>query len=64
MTVMPEQQRQPPFLSIVAPFYNESEALGRFFEVISQVLAGIQCRGYEIVCVNDGSRDDTLAISG
>ncbi|WP_349606601.1 glycosyltransferase family 2 protein [Cupriavidus sp. DF5525] len=58
---MPEQQRQRPFISIVAPFYNESEALGRFFEVMGPVLAGVECRGYEIVCVNDGSRDDSLA---
>ena len=48
-----------PFLSIVAPAYNESEALGLFFERLTPILDSTGL-AYEIVCVNDGSRDNTF----
>jgi glycosyltransferase involved in cell wall biosynthesis len=48
-------------LSIVAPCYNEQEVLDLFFERIDAELAGLGVE-YEIVCVNDGSRDHTLAV--
>ncbi|RAS11266.1 glycosyltransferase family 2 protein [Cupriavidus alkaliphilus] len=50
-----------PRVSIVAPFYNESAAIQHFFAKVKAVLADLGCADYEIVCVNDGSRDDTLA---
>lgn len=50
-----------PFISIVAPFYNESAAIPHFFEKIRRVLRDLGYSRYELVCVNDGSRDDTLA---
>jgi polyisoprenyl-phosphate glycosyltransferase len=46
-------------LSVLVPMYNESEVIPIFFDTINQVLADIDM-DYEIVCVNDGSRDDTL----
>ena len=46
-------------LSIVVPMYNESECIDRFFDELLKVLAEIT-ENYEIVCVNDGSQDDTL----
>lgn len=48
-----------PELSLVVPMYNEEAAIGRFFERVRPVLDACGCR-YEIVCVNDGSRDGTL----
>jgi glycosyltransferase involved in cell wall biosynthesis len=47
-------------LSVVAPMFNEVENLDYFFERVSSVLkkTGLS---YEIVCINDGSRDGTLA---
>jgi len=46
-------------LSIVCPMYNEEEALAAFFRRLVPVLAATGM-GYEIVCINDGSRDATL----
>jgi len=48
-------------LSIVAPCYNEQAVLDLFFERIEAELASLGL-DYEIVCVNDGSRDHTLAV--
>ncbi|WP_269504965.1 glycosyltransferase family 2 protein [Burkholderia sp. IMCC1007] len=49
-----------PLVSLVVPFYNEGEAVERFFDVVIPLMAGIEAIRFEIVCVNDGSRDDTL----
>ena len=48
-------------LSIIAPCYNEQAVLDLFFEQIDAELAKLGV-DYEIVCVNDGSRDNTLAV--
>jgi len=53
----------PPRLSIVVPCYNEQENLDRFFERLIPVLEGCGLT-WEVVCINDGSRDDTLAALG
>ncbi|MDD9863381.1 MAG: glycosyltransferase family 2 protein, partial [Gammaproteobacteria bacterium] len=47
-------------LSIVVPMYNEAPGLGEFFARTEKALREVG-GDYEIVCVNDGSRDDTLA---
>jgi glycosyltransferase involved in cell wall biosynthesis len=48
-----------PEISIVIPMYNESGNLESLFAQITEVMGGIT-REYELVCVNDGSSDDTL----
>jgi glycosyltransferase involved in cell wall biosynthesis len=49
-------------LTLVAPFYNEQSGVTFFFERINQVFSPILDRyDLEVVCVNDGSRDQTLA---
>lgn len=50
-----------PLLSLVVPFYNESEMMMHFFAHVIPTLEGIRGIQFEIVCVNDGSRDDTLS---
>jgi glycosyltransferase involved in cell wall biosynthesis len=50
-----------PQLSVVAPMFNESECLAHFFERLDTTLKPLGL-SYEIVCVNDGSRDNTLAL--
>lgn len=49
------------FLSLVVPMHNEQETISRFFEVVIPILNQIDDK-WEIVCINDGSRDQTLAI--
>jgi glycosyltransferase involved in cell wall biosynthesis len=46
-------------ISIVCPFYNEEHSIGAFFSRLVPVLDRLE-EGYEVVCVNDGSRDGTL----
>lgn len=56
------QQDQPPLLlSLVVPFYNESAGITPFAEAVLPVLASIAGTKWEIICVDDGSQDDTLA---
>jgi glycosyltransferase involved in cell wall biosynthesis len=46
-------------ISIVVPLYNEEKNIDYLFERLTSVLNQITS-SYEIVCVNDGSRDNTL----
>ena len=48
-------------VSIVAPFYNEGEAVELFYQTLSVVLDGVANIRFEIICVDDGSHDDTLS---
>ena len=45
----------------MAPFYNEGEAVESFYQTLSVVLDGVANIRFEIICVDDGSRDDTLS---
>jgi glycosyltransferase involved in cell wall biosynthesis len=49
----------PVQISVVVPLYNEEENLDYLFSRILVVLERLETT-YEIVCVNDGSRDKTL----
>ncbi|HND68936.1 MAG TPA: glycosyltransferase family 2 protein, partial [Candidatus Obscuribacter sp.] len=48
-------------LSVVVPMYNEEEGAKECVKRLKTVLDGMKCR-YEILFVNDGSRDRTLEI--
>lgn len=48
-------------LSIVVPIYNEAESLPELHAELTAALAGLDLR-YEILAVDDGSRDDSLAV--
>lgn len=50
-----------PTVSVVAPAYNEQEVIEEFHRRVTSVLEGLGCP-YEIVLVNDGSSDHTLAL--
>jgi polyisoprenyl-phosphate glycosyltransferase len=50
---------KPVEISIVVPLYNEESNIEVLFNRLLSVLEGLNLT-YEIVCVNDGSRDDTL----
>lgn len=49
-----------PTLSILFPMRNEAKNLDRLFQRVTAALAPLGV-SYEIVCVDDGSTDDTLA---
>ncbi|MEM7715794.1 MAG: glycosyltransferase family 2 protein [Cyanobacteria bacterium P01_A01_bin.68] len=46
-------------VSVVVPVYNEESNLEYLFERLTTALNQLNTR-YEIICVNDGSKDDTL----
>ena len=48
-------------LSLVVPCYDEQEALPLFYKECTAVMAGMGCE-YELLLVNDGSKDGTLAV--
>ncbi len=48
-------------ISLIVPCFNEQAALPLFYDEVTAVLNTMQC-AYEILFVNDGSRDETLAI--
>ena len=56
-TVRPDK----PFVSIVVPVFNEETSISLFIETIERVMAGLSST-YELIFVNDGSRDGTLEI--
>ncbi len=49
----------PPELSVVIPMYNESESLEPLFAALIPVLEQASA-SWEILCINDGSVDNTL----
>jgi len=48
-------------LSLIVPCYNEQEALPVFYRETAKVLASMDC-DCELLLINDGSRDNTLAV--
>ncbi|MFS1413881.1 glycosyltransferase family 2 protein [Vibrio sp. 10N.286.49.B1] len=50
-----------PTISIVCPCYNEEQVVSLFMDRITQVLENTQYP-YEIILINDGSKDNTLSV--
>jgi len=48
-------------LSVVIPVYNEADSLPELLRSLGQILSEMDCE-YELLFVNDGSRDDSLAM--
>ncbi|MDR1941693.1 MAG: glycosyltransferase family 2 protein [Endomicrobium sp.] len=49
-------------LSIIVPMYDEQESLDLFFNEIYRVLNQLDKYSYEIICVDDGSKDLTFSL--
>ncbi|MDZ7626815.1 MAG: glycosyltransferase family 2 protein [Parvularculaceae bacterium] len=58
--IAPRHERRPALLSVVCPAFNEVETLGGFAARVEGVMRALG-QPFEIVFVNDGSRDATLA---
>ena len=54
------RSRQGKRLSIVVPMHNEAPVLAQFFERIEAATGGLGV-AIEIICIDDGSRDETLS---
>ncbi|MGZ5208866.1 MAG: glycosyltransferase family 2 protein [Sulfuricurvum sp.] len=50
-----------PFISLICPCYNEQEVIGYFLSTITPILESLK-KSYEIIFINDGSRDMTLDV--
>jgi glycosyltransferase involved in cell wall biosynthesis len=48
-------------VSIVVPFFNEADGIAKFREILCPVLDALRDVRFEVVCVDDGSADRTLA---
>ncbi|MDD5159195.1 MAG: glycosyltransferase family 2 protein [Sulfuricurvum sp.] len=51
----------PPFISLICPCYNEQEVIGYFLSSVTPILESFK-KPYEIIFINDGSRDKTLDV--
>ena len=59
-------------LSVISPFYNEggknAAGIAQYFDTMLGLLEGVRLDGqsidFEIICIDDGSNDDTLALLG
>jgi glycosyltransferase involved in cell wall biosynthesis len=58
-SIRPMTQRLP-LVSIVTPFFNEGQGVELFHQAICAAINQIRQVQFEIVCVDDGSKDDTL----
>jgi polyisoprenyl-phosphate glycosyltransferase len=47
-------------VSIVVPFYNEEAGIGVFYDTLRPVMDALMDVDFEVVCVDDGSTDQTL----
>ncbi|MCD6586834.1 MAG: glycosyltransferase family 2 protein [Desulfobacteraceae bacterium] len=47
-------------ISIIVPFYNESESITFFYEALCPIFNNACDLDFEVVCIDDGSNDDTL----
>jgi glycosyltransferase involved in cell wall biosynthesis len=50
----------PALISLVVPFYNEETAIGVFRDAILGLMEQCHSVQFEVVCIDDGSRDQTL----
>lgn len=49
-------------LSVIVPLFNEESSVGPLYDAIVTALADLDCP-FEMVFVDDGSRDDTVAVA-
>ena len=60
LSALPDRQFRQPTISIVVPAYNEAAGLDRFHQRLVAVLADSEA--WEVVYIDDGSTDGTLAV--
>lgn len=58
---MPYQTIKMKLVSIVTPFFNESETIEKYYLTVSNVLNKVEGFNFELIFIDDGSTDNTLA---
>lgn len=59
---MDDHNRRPdPSVTVAIPLYNEADSVDELMERITAVLDDTPGEGHEVVCVDDGSTDETLS---
>lgn len=53
--------RSGALISVVVPFHNEAAGVAGFYRELCSVLDGVAGQRFEVICVDDGSSDETLA---
>ncbi len=53
---------QKQLITALIPAYNEEECLHELYERVTKVLSSVKNYDYEILLINDGSKDNTLSI--
>jgi len=57
-----EDAYRPRLISIVSPCYNEADVIGLFYDELRRVLDSLAEYDFELVFVDDGSKDRTLEV--
>jgi dolichol-phosphate mannosyltransferase len=50
------------YISIIIPCFNEEQVIAHTYERVHKAMQSFDHRGYELIFINDGSRDRTLEI--
>jgi glycosyltransferase involved in cell wall biosynthesis len=50
------------FVSIIIPCFNEELVIAETYKRASKVMTSFETKGYEIIFINDGSKDNTFSI--
>jgi dolichol-phosphate mannosyltransferase len=56
-----DQSANGSLVSLVVPVYNETEVIATFYDRVSRALSALDECAYEIIFIDDGSRDDSYA---
>ena len=50
------------YLSIVTTSYNSASTITKFFSELKKVISELNISDYEVIVVDDGSKDETVEI--
>ncbi len=59
---MEQMQNSRKLVSVVVPCYNEQESLPHLYEAVAGIMDFMSQYSWELLLVNDGSRDQTMAM--
>lgn len=51
-----------PLVTIVCPFFNEAQTAHLFYKALTAEIQRLDQYEFEVICVDDGSQDDTLTL--